>query len=786
MKRRQDAIALSLLALLITIFFADALLGIRSFYFRDLVHYYHPAKSLLRQIVLGGEFPYWNPFFHAGQPLAANPEHEIFYPLTWLILLPSFEVGFNLLIVIHLYILAFATYALLRSMRVGPAPSFFGAYSLGMGGLALSCTNLLPILFSLAWLPLTLLFARRFLRDGDRRDFALASFFLGLQLIVGEPTTVAQTGILLGLYAISRSPRLRRVGGVALISIAALFVSAVQTVPTVDHFRDTLRASGLSFDVVSQQSLPPERLAELLYPNVFGQIRAENQKPYWGGALYGRVHVSFFFSIYSGLLITVLAAAGIIARPRNARLALAACAVSLVLALGAHTPLLRFLYDLGLARSTRFPEKFILMAIFTIVVMGAKTLDLLLGGDARVRRTALVVSATVTLLAAGAWVSSFLPAYPALFTALFREAGNAALFDASRSAWMFAVARGLGLILLLAAVTRLRRPLWLLAAGAFILLDLSPLLPDLAPRIPSTFYREPPVAARQFPSNRGEFRIFHYADRMRNSAAGRIYRRQDPDLIWVVRNSLSPMTPAAYGLRTVLEADYDVTSLRWSTEFTQAAWELSVLQPRTWLNTIASMANVWYVGVYENPDTAFARAHGVLRDVQPVRFVEGHHHPRYFFADAIVAIRDRDDFARTLASGRFPARTAFVSEEGRNVSEGWKQPHPGVVRSWTEWTNGARLDVEASDSAFLVMSVTRHKYWRIAIDGNEVQPLVTNLAFQGVFVPRGRHVLTMDYRNPLIPAGGAVTIAALLALVLLARRRAIIPPHRHPTSPSSP
>lgn len=27
--------------------------------------------------------PYWNPFISGGQPLAANPTHEVFYPLTW-------------------------------------------------------------------------------------------------------------------------------------------------------------------------------------------------------------------------------------------------------------------------------------------------------------------------------------------------------------------------------------------------------------------------------------------------------------------------------------------------------------------------------------------------------------------------------------------------------------------------------------------------------------------------------------------------------------------------------
>jgi hypothetical protein len=775
--RRRDAIVLSLLALLITLCFLDVLLGIKSFYIRDIAYFFHPSKKLLRDIVLGGEFPFWNPFFHAGQPLAANPQHEVFYPLTWLILLPSFEVGFNILVLIHLYILAFATYALLRSMNAGPAAAFFGAWSFGMGGLAISCLNLLPMLFSLAWLPLTLLYARRFLREGKRRDFAMAAFFLGLQLIVGEPTTVMETGILLGIYALSRRPILRRVGTVTLLCTAALCLSAVQTVPATDHFSDTPRARGLDFEVVIQQSTPPERLVELVYPNFFGQVTAENNKPYWGGALYERVRVTFLFSIYSGLLLTVFAIAGIAADPRRAGVLLAVCTVSLLLAFGSHTPLFRVLYDLGLARSTRFPEKFLLMAAFAWVVFGAKSLDRALNGDARIRRAAIGVTAIVTLVAIGAWTVTFLPVYPRLFATAFKTEPILEILSASRRGWLIASARGALLLAILAAMRRLQRPLWLVAAGVFLVADLAPLVPDLAPRFPSSFYREPPAAALKFPANRGDFRIFHYADRMRNSAAGRVYQRPDPDFMWLARNALPPMTPAAYGLRTVMEIDYDVTSLNWSNELTRAAWELAALRPADWLNTIAAMSNIWYAGIYERPETAFAKAHGVTRDVQPVRFIEGHHYPRYYFADAIVSVRDREDFVRRLASGQFPFHTAFVSDSRPIVQ--LRQP-AASVQSWKEWTNGARIEVDASSRAFLVMSVTAHKYWRITIDGREVQPVITNLAYQGVVVPPGRHVVAMDYRNPLIPAGAAISLATLLGLFLATRtkkprRSAILP-----------
>jgi len=202
--RRADLVAIAVLVLLGTLLFIDVLAGVNGFYMRDLTRYYYPTKQILRDIVLHGEFPYWNRFFSGGQPIAANPEHEVFYPLTWLILLPSYNLGFRLHILVHVYIGLLGMYALLRSMELRPFAAWFGAVAWGLGGIYLSYINLLPILFCAAWLPLTCLFVRRFLLRRSVRDFALAALFLGLQFLVGEPTTVMQTGLLIGMYALYR------------------------------------------------------------------------------------------------------------------------------------------------------------------------------------------------------------------------------------------------------------------------------------------------------------------------------------------------------------------------------------------------------------------------------------------------------------------------------------------------------------------------------------------------------------------------------------------------------
>jgi uncharacterized membrane protein YfhO len=67
------------------------------------------------------------------------------------------------------------------------------------------------------------------------------------------------------------------------------------------------------------------------------------------------------------------------------------------------------------------------------------------------------------------------------------------------------------------------------------------------------------------------------------------------------------------------------------------------------------------------------------------------------------------------------------------------------------------------------MSVTAHRYWSATIDGRPAPLVLTNVAYQGLVVPAGDHVIEMRYRNPMIWVGAAITMLALIALAITMR-----------------
>ena len=769
--RRADTIAILTLALLGSLLFIDVLIGVNGFYMRDLTRYYYPTKQILRDIVLHGEFPYWNRFFSGGQPIAANPEHEVFYPLTWLILLPSYDLGFRLHILIHVYIGLLGMYALLRSMELRPFPAWFGATAWGLGGVYLSYINLLPILFCAAWLPLTCLFVRRFLLRRSVRDFALAALFLGLQFLVGEPTTVIQTGILIGMYALYRgwyavprvSKSITRVIWIAFLSAAAFAVGAAQMLPALDHVHDSARSRPFDFDLVSAWSMPWAKFGEIVYPNILGRISVDRVMWYWGGGLYTGMGSPFLFSIYAGILVIALAVGGAFVRPRGGRLVLILCLVSALLALGGHTPLLLWLYKLGIATSIRYPEKFAMLGIFTIIVFASQMIERLMGGDDDVREGTLGFLVAATGIALVIAAAGFTPLYGSVFMKIWgltKSAQAAKEIHLSHVDWIVAFARGAIAIALVWFAAKKNARLWIAATAVFVAADLAYTLEQLNPRMPRRFFDPPPAAAR-LPNDHADFRVFHEVDWYGNEDPARQYFSTGDAVYWVVRNGLFPMTPAGARVQTVLERDYDKTALLPTVDLTDSVWDVKRSGRADWYEPFMAMSNAWFRAVYRPFKEEQKRTRGDFKKSEPIAFLEGQHYPRYYFADQLISIRNRRDFVDKLTNGRQTPRAAFVTQPAFT-------PANGIVHAVRETANTAALDVESFGQGFLVMSVTRHKYWDVRVDGQRVPTVATNIAYQGIVVTPGRHRVTMEYRNSLAQIGMGITGSVGALLIALA------------------
>ena len=388
MTRRSELIALAAVLLFVTLAFADILSTRRALYDRDVSRRLVPEHLAFRDAARDG-FPFWNPRFAAGQPLAANPGYQAFYPPHWLIFLPNFLFAFALEVVVHYLLGAAGMFLLLRSLRVRVEAAAFGALTFALGGMMLSLSNLLPYLFAVTWWPWLAFFANRFFARFRATDFALAALALGLILLAGEPTTILESGALLGAFALYRLRGARAITWTAAICAAALLAGAAAVIPAIDFARDSSRAGMIP---VAKWALDHIRPAELL--GVAIQSADESGRPW-------------LISCYSGMLAAALMLAGFVHRVRGWLFVATIVVVAYVLGVGRYSP-----------SFMRYPEKWFLPAVFLLIIFAAVTADRFLD-DARVRRTTHIAAGALVAVNAFGGITPSLAAAVALALILF-------------------------------------------------------------------------------------------------------------------------------------------------------------------------------------------------------------------------------------------------------------------------------------------------------------------------------------------------------------------------------
>ncbi len=720
--------------------FWRALFAGETFIERDLTTYYRAAKSLVVPLVrASGGLPLWNPFFGSGQPFAANPEHEIFHPATALLFLLPFEWAFRLQIILPLFVGAGAMFVLLRTLRRSRPGALFGGLTWGFGGYLLSTTNLLPILFAASVLPLVLSFAVHVARKPGAASIAGLALTVGLVCLAGEPSTLMMMPILGGAAVLADRARPDRRGTTALAAglILGICVGAATLLPGAHHAGKTIRATGLPDSAANEWSMPPVRILDLVAPNVLGHVDRSDEKRYWGGSLYPGKHFAFFYSLYPGLLASVLGVAAWIRRRRALAPWLVVACVGYLVALGEHFPLWGLLRRLPLMAGLRYPEKFALLFILPLTVASAHGFDQIILGPGRARRPVMRVLLGFGL--AGAVLAGI----------LCRDAGlRIALPDAIRLGC--AALASLAVIRLAPRLGRTRLALSVCALGA---LDLLAAGQQLVKTAPIAAVKTPPVVLRPLLAQPADERLFHLA-------------AWDPDLS-IVGGLAAPPVPAQWGLATTLEVDFDMTFLRWTNQATDLFWDAvradqSLAQPLLRRRGVTAVLK-FRDGVRWEGKHLWAPGGAtpleLLRTSAP-----------FAFAAARIEIVDGDSawLATMRRLGQKIPETACVdSTEHLLVSD---PPSPATVTVARRTPTRIWLDVDARGPtpSFVAINQTWDDGWRATVDDAPARLLRTDISLSGVQIPLGRHRLELSYRDPWLEAGLAASLFAVLACVALA------------------
>ena len=747
---RPLAVLVLILSISFTWLFRAALFEGETFVERDLATFHRAAKSLVPRLVHESHgLPQWNPYYASGQPFAANPQHALFHPATALFLVLPFEWAFRLQVMLPPAVAAAAMFFLLRTLGRRPAAAAFGALAWGLGGYTLSVTNLLPTLLATCVLPAVLAFAHRVMRGGARRDMAGLALAFGLEALAGEPSVLLATPLLL-IPAVGHAI-LRRPGGWTRAAagrlVLGLFLgtclAGATLLPASRLAARTTRAAGLDPAMADIWSMPPFRVAEVVFPRVFGRVEA-GSAGFWAMRFYPGQSTPFIYSLYPGLLTAVLAAVTAIAamrsaqrrRARAALLWIAAAVAGVGLAAGRYLPVWPVLRHVPPFSGVRYPERFVLVALVPLVILAAWGFDLV------VRPAARRITGALLLVAGGVSAATVLSALSSARLLAAQDAAAGVIAAVAFLVALGALARG--------------RPWASTALVALTALDLLHNGGRLLKTRPAAEMTAPPPVIRDLETAGVYGPVFHLAG----------WAAQREREFSFVR----PPMPAFWGIATTLEPDFDLTELRWSSAATRAFLNVLEARPQTALAAVRRRgvaAIIRFKSDVKVVGGLLVKPEGAESAVE-VRFLDAPR-PAALLASRVEAAPGEAGWTEAVLRLGTAAADTVVVDAG-DAARVPAEPSPGIVRVVERAPGRLVLDLDAPgpERGLVAVNQTWDDFWRARVDGGEAVVLRVDLSLMGVVVPPGRHRLELIYRDPWVPRGLAVSACALAVLIALA------------------
>ena len=694
---------------------------------RDQGDFFYPLKLYTAERLRAGEIPLWNPLSGTGEPWLANGQSGVFYPPTLLFLLPPGLAG-GLFLLLHFAIAAWGARRFLKEENVSDGGALLGAAAFAASGFAASFSVFWNHFGAFAYLPGIAALARPGLRT--RASVLGLAGLLGLQAMAGSPEmSAASIALALALAANPRDPYpepvvpvprwsgLRRCGagvllGLALaawviVPMAELSLHSDRRLPLPAHARD-LGAVGIP-DLMSVAGFTP---------------------PFFGGTYLASLFLPPF---------ALVAAAAAFAEPHRRRLVFLLAGFGAVgIFLSIQVPPGTWLRALPLLDRIRYASKGLAWTAFSAAMLAGLGIDALrFGADDGRRRLKLGLGLlSVAALALAALAPA--PTAVRLASGIGCAAVGLLALGAGRKVWTGALASGVAAAALVVslAIGLASVPRFAPEAGIRRCPDvLEPLR-----RIPGRILTPPmgPLAA--------------WAMRDGNFDAGALARQREALLGYTNLTCRVPTVRTAAPMPTAAAAAMQASFDRADSVRPAAAASARAL----WTPFLPESLGSRKVG-------DFYRA-----PLEPYR-------PRFSFLRRYRIEPDAERAWQRVAAGEVDlAREVLLDRRPEPDPDTSHREAPAdsaapmlVARLAEDRPEEVVAELTTSSPGLLVITDLHYPGWIAESEGRRLPILRADGWFRAVALPAGTHRVSFRYRPLSVYVGGGISVATLLAMLVL-------------------
>ncbi len=746
------------------LFFWSYFLLDQTLYAGDTAFVFVPFRQFLREHLVAGRIPLWNPTLFGGTPALAESQYQVFYPINWLLVPLGAARGMGWTLALHVAWMGVGMFLFLRdSVRVHRLAALFGAVSFACGASVQMRLGIPVYTDGAAWIP-WILWGYDQARKHGGAWFVVPALCLALQLCVGAAQYSYYTLALLGGYhgfclgqeRATGSAHGRRAWGVLgfTLGMSALLAMA-QLLPEAELARLSDRGTNASYGFAIAGSLLPRHLFFVsLFPKFYGL--------YTSAPLDG-----FAASSESGYLgvatLALLAAASATGARAQLRFWTVGALLSIFLALGVHNPLYPLMFRFLPGTATfRGAGNWLLITSFCCAALAALGLQAILDGSERARKRAFLWSAVLLVMAllilllpigAQAFESPQSPYGPWGQIAVFGVVAVllGLLWKAPRALHALGTQRIAGALVLVLVLD-------LFAVSRDMELNQTILASDLdsvPPPVARLKAVNSPVAPERFWSEGADIPLESWLVKKRLSPDEATLFRSHQGL--VVRSLMPSCIAAQYGMPGLTGAWGALMPLRRHPQPIYADKPDAALKIR-WLRLLNTRYHLSFGAPAQSDWTPVStETPAIYRDDKAL--------PRAFWVGRAVAVTPEN--ALSVVNGaRFDPRRE-VALESRFV------PLPDAANASPELRaatfsryeeNRFQLSIDAPARGQLVVMDTFYPGWRARVDGREVPIAPANFVGRAVAVEAGRHSVEMWFEPESVRLGMFVSLLSLSLL----------------------
>lgn len=282
----------------------------KEFILADVVRMMYPWRLLTMDLVKQGIIPLWNIYSFSGNPLIADVQSAVFYPLNIIFLVMQPQWAWIIYIMIQPILATFFMYLFIRSVGLSRVAALFA-------GIGFAFIGYLDVWFEMGiighaalWLPFILWGITKFIDTKKAFFLVLSALGITFSLLSGHTQTTSYIllfSLAYFLYMGFGKLTLRQTFVGLIILGLGISLAAIQIVPSFELLTLSAQDKITAIRIFQKFISPPSHIAMLFAPDFFGNPATGN---FWGKD-YGE------FMSYSGIVVLLVAFIGFFAQFKN-------------------------------------------------------------------------------------------------------------------------------------------------------------------------------------------------------------------------------------------------------------------------------------------------------------------------------------------------------------------------------------------------------------------------------------------------------------------------------------